>query len=272
MIKNIFNRLNVIIFGKRPFNTIFSFNYHNISHIVKFLNKSNSYIDTSNNILLDVGAGASPYYELFHDLVSSYIAVDMEAALPKNEKRAITHKIGTAECLPIDSDSIDIVMSNQVLEHVLDEKLAIQESFRVLKEGGFFIGSVPHISPIHLEPYDFRRFTFFGLKKILEDNGFKVLKIEGNGGVHKAIALTLTMDWFLSKREEGKPQKFLNYKHFAFFLLTGIINFLAIIGDKIIGDKKRSPSNYCWIAKKQSIGENGTSMSFNKKINFISNS
>ncbi len=256
MIRRIFNKLNTIIMGKRPYNTIFSFNYHNIRPIVNFLSKSKLKIDSNDKILLDVGAGASPYYEIFKDTVESYIVVDMETALPKKEVRDIVQKVGIAESLPIESESIDIVLSNQVLEHVLDERKAVQESFRVLKSGGLFIGSVPHISPIHLEPFDFRRFTYYGLKKLLEDYNFKVLEIEGNGGVHKAMALTLTMDWYLSRNEEGKSQTFKSFRHTAFFLVNGLINLLGIIGDKIFGDKKRSPSNYCWIAIKQDTTKN----------------
>ena len=256
MLRRIYNNLNVFIMGKRPFNTIFSFNYHNIRPIVNFLNKSKSKFDSIDKILLDVGAGSSPYYEIFKDKVASYIVVDLESALPENEVRNIVQKIGVAESLPIESKSVDIVLSNQVLEHVLDERKAVQESFRVLKNGGLFIGSVPHISPIHLEPYDFRRFTYYGLKKLLEDNHFKVLEIEGNGGVHKAMALCLMMDWYLSRIEEGKSQTFYDFRHTAFFLVNGLINVSGILGDKIFGDKNRSPSNYCWIAIKQDTTPN----------------
>ena len=65
------------------------------------------------------------------------------------------------------------------------------------------------------------------------------------------MAVTLTMDWYLSKAEEGKPQTFSNHKHLIFFPINGLINLIAILGDKIFGDKERSPSNYCWFAIKQ---------------------
>lgn len=245
-------KFSILIFGKRPYNTIFSFNYHNITHIVKFQKSSvRNYFHNENLKLLDVGAGASPYYELFEKHVSEYIVVDIKSSLPLNEKREIIQLEGFAEDLPIDTDTIDVVVSNQVLEHVNDDIKAVKEAARVLKTGGIFIGSVPHISPIHLEPFDFRRYTELGLKKILEENEFEVIKIEGNGGVHKALALTLTMDWFLTKYKENQSQKFHNIRHLILFPLTGFINIMAIVLDFLIGDKKRSPSNYCWIAKKK---------------------
>lgn len=244
--------MNDRIMGKRPYNTIFSFNYHNIRHIVKFLEAfKNNYITKRDNVLLDVGAGGSPYFEIFKDVVSRYISVDMKSSLPINETRNIEQIVGTAELLPIESNSIDILLSNQVLEHVMDDRKSCIESYRVLKPNGFFIGSVPHISPIHLEPYDFRRFTFYGIKQLLEESGFKVLIIQGNGGIHKALALSLLMDWYLTTVTENKEQKFNYYLHFYFFGLNGLINLLGIIGDKLLKDKKRSPSNYCWIAIKE---------------------
>jgi len=240
-----------VIFGKRPFNTIFSFNYHNISHIVKFQKKVISkYFKKEYSNLLDVGGGASPYYDLFIKHIEEFVVLDFENSLPKNEIRNIIQKIGSAEFIPFSDEKFDIVLCNQVLEHVYDDKKAISEISRILRKGGFFIGSVPHISPIHLEPYDYRRYTLFGIKKYLEENGFIILEIEGNGGVHRAMAQTLLMDWYLSKNRDGSPQKFHDKLHFILFPINGVINFLAIIGDLIITNKLRSPSNYCWIVVK----------------------
>jgi len=251
MANSVLESIKRLILGRRPFNTIFSFNYHNIKPVVSFLQEFSNSEKCKVDTLLDVGAGQSPYYELFEGKVKKYIASDLEGLMPANETRPIEQKVGAAEALPIENNTIDVVMSNQVLEHVLDERKSVAEAFRVLKDGGYFIGSVPHISPIHLEPYDFRRFTEYGLKQLLENNGFEVLEIDGNGGVRKAIALTLTMDWFLSEHEKGKPQEFQGFKQLLLFPVVGFINIKASILDAIFGDKKRSPSNYCWIAQKK---------------------
>jgi ubiquinone/menaquinone biosynthesis C-methylase UbiE len=250
MIQNAFNLLNKIIMGERPFNTIFSFNYHNISHIVKFLIRAKNLIESKDNVLVDIGGGDSPYYQILQDIVKTYVVIDLDQALPKKEERNIQQIVGVAEELPLHDKSVDIVLSNQVLEHVMNVEKAVTETYRILKYGGYFIGSVPHICPIHLEPYDFRRFTFFGLKMILSENGFKEIRIEGNGGVHKAAALMVTMDWVLSKYKEGKNQRFHNVRHLALFPIIGCINLFAIFMDYLIGDKNRTPSNYCWIARK----------------------
>ena len=48
------------------------------------------------------------------------------------------------------------------------------ECNRVLKSDGKLIVSVPFVQREHEQPYDFRRFTSFGLVALLEKNGFKV--------------------------------------------------------------------------------------------------
>lgn len=45
--------------------------------------------------------------------------------------------------MPLDDNSYDMVMCNHVMEHIIDEKKAASEIYRVLKSGGFAILQVP---------------------------------------------------------------------------------------------------------------------------------
>jgi len=238
------------VIGKKPHNTIFSYNYHNISHITRFLSKATENIKREDNTLVDIGCGNSPYFEIFKNKVTKYIAVDLQESLPKKEYRLIDQKVGIAEKLPIDNDSVHIVLSNQVLEHVTDPHKAIQESYRVLKKGGCILGSVPHMSPIHLEPHDFRRYTSLGLQKLLKENGFKKITIEGNGGVYKTAAVILTMDWLLSPKKEGQEQRSSSMKALMIAPAVGVVNALASMLDNLFADKDRSATNYCFLSVK----------------------
>ncbi len=239
------------ILGTHPYNTIFSYNYHNIVPLVSFLKSTSKQISSNGNLMVDIGAGEIPYYSIFSDVIERYIAIDMEGSMPENDPRPIEQKISAAESLPLDSEIADIVMSNQVLEHVLDPVKAVAESHRILKKGGLFIGSVPHISPVHLEPYDFRRFTDLGVRKLLEEAGFTRITIEGNSGVFGAAAMLVNMDIMLSVRKEGEEQKFSNLKAFLLFPVVGFINLLALLLDTVLPNSKRSPSNLCWRAFKE---------------------
>lgn len=69
----------------------------------------------------------------------------------------------------IKSNSIDVFFCGEVLEHVGNPFNAVKEIYRILKKGGVVIGSVPFIFPIHDEPYDYFRFTKYGLRKLFSD-------------------------------------------------------------------------------------------------------
>ena len=45
--------------------------------------------------------------------------------------------------LPFKDNSFDVVFCNHVLEHITDDKKAMQELFRVMKKGGFGIFQIP---------------------------------------------------------------------------------------------------------------------------------
>lgn len=248
---SVFDTIYSFVIGNHPKNTIFSFNYHNVRHIVSFLSIAiQNHLSTNSNIVVDIGAGRSPYYFLFSAKSFRYIAIDHPESLPRKETRPIEQLAGVAEDIPLSNDSVDVVLCNQVFEHVEDPIKVASEIFRILKPGGIFLGSAPSVSPIHLEPHDYWRFTEFGMKKLLNKVGFEDVYVEGNGGVHKCAAFMLSMDWFLSKKREGKQQQFYPIRALLSAPLIGLLNSLAILGDKIVIDKGRTPANLCWSAKK----------------------
>lgn len=62
--------------------------------------------------------------------------------------------------LPMPNDSFDVVLSDQVLEHVEgDPFVAMRESVRVTRPGGYIIHTTCFFNEIHCEPDDFWRFT-----------------------------------------------------------------------------------------------------------------
>jgi SAM-dependent methyltransferase len=158
--------------------------------------------------------------------------------------------VGIAEGIPLGDNSVDVVLCNQVLEHVIDPGKSVSEIFRILKPGGRFLGSVPHVSPIHLEPYDFRRYTAIGVEQLLRQAGFSQISVEGNGGVFSTAALMISMDILLSKRTADKPQKFNTKLSLLLFPIIGFLNLAGLFSDSLFGNKGRTPANLCWEASK----------------------
>ena len=123
---------------------------------------------TSNPVVLDFGCGTRPYEPLFRDKTFRYIGADLHG----NQQADIQFAPG--EPLPLEADSIDIVFSSQVLEHVCDVDEYLNECMRLLKPGGLLLLSTHGFWTYHGYPEDFYRWTFYGLRYTLEQAGFLV--------------------------------------------------------------------------------------------------
>lgn len=67
---------------------------------------------------------------------------------------------GTAESIPLESNTYDVVHANQVIEHVDDVRAAFCEAYRVLKPGGiFWFSAASSVCPRQSE---IRKFPAFG--------------------------------------------------------------------------------------------------------------
>ncbi len=81
--------------------------------------------------------------------------------------------VGSAEHLPLATESIDVIISNAVLEHVQDFPATLREMNRVLKPGGFVYVEIPFIQNYHTHDIygvqfeDYRRLTKAGLRQAL---------------------------------------------------------------------------------------------------------
>ena len=132
--------------------------------------------------LLDIGCGNKPYLSFFENITSSYIGCDIVQS-----SKNVVDDLCPANELIYEDNTFDTIFSTQVMEHVADHQGMIREAFRVLKNGGYAIFTVPFAWELHEEPYDFFRFTKYGLKDIFEKNGFEVVLIKPNGGKWAAI-------------------------------------------------------------------------------------
>ena len=121
--------------------------------------------------LLDVGCGTMPYRKLFS--TTSYTGLEYDTVVAR--KRAMADAYYDGSRFPFEDKSFNALLCNQVLEHVFTPDLFIGELARVVKPGGRLMLTVPFIWDEHEQPYDFARYTSFGLKAILERNGFRIV-------------------------------------------------------------------------------------------------
>ena len=79
--------------------------------------------------------------------------------------------------LKIQSYKYQNILIFNVLEHLPAYNLAFSETYRILKKGGFLIGSTPFLYQIHSAPNDYFRYTKDFLKLNLKNNKFKNISI-----------------------------------------------------------------------------------------------
>ena len=99
-----------------------------------------------------------------------------------------------------EDDSVDIIFCLEVLEHVRNPFNAVKEIKRILKPGGCIIGSVPFVFPLHEEPYDYFRYTRYGLLNLFED--FECLELkERNSYLESTYVILLRLVNIGSKKQ-----------------------------------------------------------------------
>ena len=126
--------------------------------------------------VFDIGCGNKPYLPLFQG-IKSYKGCDVVQSSDNS-----VDILCTTDAIPVGDSSFDTVISTQVMEHVADHRKMLSEAARILKKDGYIILSVPMAWQHHEMPYDFFRFTKYGLQSVFENAGLAIEYIKPNGG------------------------------------------------------------------------------------------
>ena len=155
--------------------TIFHTRYITLSQLrdatVKSINELTA--DNKNLLLADFGCGDMPYRPVIEPKVGKYLGIDLEMN-PSAE-----HHIGFDSKTTLPDNYADIVLSNQVLEHVDSPSGYLQEAYRILKPGGTIILTTHGYWFYHPTPNDYWRWTSAGLRKTVEAESFKITSWHG---------------------------------------------------------------------------------------------
>ena len=121
-------------------------------------------------IAINLGSGQDDYDGFVNIDLGSYKPVDIVADLKD---------------IPFNDNSVDLVASNSVLEHIYEFQKVIEEVYRILRPNGYFYLCVPSSCLRHHE-FDYHRWTTAGLMKLMEGK-FEVIENGPARGVGYAL-------------------------------------------------------------------------------------
>jgi 2-polyprenyl-3-methyl-5-hydroxy-6-metoxy-1,4-benzoquinol methylase len=159
--------------------------------------------------VLDVGCGTGNLSQDVKRYFSEVYGVDIDPVAAKEAKEKIDVIIASAEFLPFRKDVFDAVISNQVIEHVMNVDSFFMDINRVLKSKGLLIISTPNLCALHnrilillgMQPTclhvskvqvgnflkgvktsgHIHAFSPSALENLLHLHGFRIIKILGTG-------------------------------------------------------------------------------------------
>lgn len=95
--------------------------------------------------ILDAGCGLGMYVRAFRRFSDEVYGIDLDPNRIAQASRELPHlQVASAERLPFEDDSFDVVLSHEVWEHVSDDRAAAREAVRVLRPGGRLVVFVPN--------------------------------------------------------------------------------------------------------------------------------
>lgn len=108
--------------------------------------------------LADIGCGRGFYFPLYHQLGGTVVGIEADleplaAARARAETFGATVVQAGAERLPLDDETVDVVVMSEILEHLPDPGSALAEAHRVLVPGGWLLATVPNANyPFNWDP------------------------------------------------------------------------------------------------------------------------
>lgn len=141
--------------------------------------------------ILDIGA-ADRWVEAHLPKAVHYVALDYPLT-GRDLYGARPDVFADGARLPVSTACFDGVTCLEVLEHVADPSLVIAEIARVLKPGGHAWLSMPFLYPVHDAPFDFQRYTEYGLKRDIQRAGLEVVALHKSGHATRSAGLLMSL-------------------------------------------------------------------------------
>ncbi len=97
-------------------------------------------------------------------------------------------------------DHFDLIIAEQVFEHLLWPYRAGRNVFDMLRDGGYFLITTPFLLKVHPSPHDCSRWTETGLKYFLAECGFPMERIQTGSWGNRSCVVSNLRQWTRYRR------------------------------------------------------------------------
>lgn len=176
--------------------------------------------------LLSIGCGLRDGLKMFNFIGYDAYGVDFDVPKNSQNKNLKWHNLNDQENLPFEEDFFDIVVCQEVIEHIENPWLLFRKVKRVLKNNGIFILTTPNINcnisrkiyansldgwTIHFNPdmiwYHINPLPFFEINHIISYYNFSLTELSGN------------MEYFIEYKEENNIANIINRNDVLHYVL-----------------------------------------------------
>ncbi|MTD10594.1 methyltransferase domain-containing protein [Acinetobacter sp. YIM 103518] len=185
-------------------------------------------------IVVDLGCGERPFEKDILIYAERYVGVDWSNTLHKSKIDVLADLNAK---LPFDNASFDGVVSFEVLEHLSEPQMMLSEAHRILKDNGIIILSIPFQWWIHEAPWDFQRYTKYGLEYQFQKAGFINIQIVETTGFW--VLWVLKLNYQLLRLTKGSYLK-RNFFRPLLMLFWYLNQKIAIFLDKKWSEKNET--------------------------------
>lgn len=218
------------------------YKYSYLAHNWVVLKKNNEHVKKNlpsvSGVVYDLGCGLRPFEVDIRCFADEYIGIDWSNTLHGLHADIVAD---LNKPLPIRDNVADTVVSFQVLEHLSEPQMVLNESHRILRRGGLLILAVPFQWHVHEAPWDFFRFTRYGLEHILAKAGFVEIRVEEVGGFWTTWFVKL--NYQMARMVRG-PRIMRRLVQVIFFPLWYPIQVLGPVLDRLCPDPSETPGYF----------------------------
>jgi len=173
---------------------------------------------------LNLGGGLGQLSALFEEMGFDVTNTDIE--IERTDSRNIKVDFNEADSLPLPENSFDVVLCQEVIEHIENPWRLLRMARKYIKEGGIFYLTTPNIHSVRSKrcfaktdyftwfeeknhSYHINPLAFWEIEMIAEKSGYELVSLKGSG------------DYFFARDNDNKRKVLKNNDILIFKFLAG---------------------------------------------------